>query len=528
MKIKKLFENRILAGLGVLFMFTLIISFVLAGDVVINAPAGEINATVINAPTGRTAVYVVCASNSKQKTHCDYLCDGTDDQVEIQAAIDALPSGGGRVILMDGTYYITQSINLDSRVSLSGQGSSTILKVPDNTNPSYLPIIKLDSVYYSSISDLFIDGNKDHQSSGREDGIYINWGSHHKIVNTFIYRIYGAEGNGIYVNGTPYDILIQGNTFNHIQDDGMDINGMIKSQIIGNNINDCGDNGIDTEGVEFTTFSGNVILSCGGNGLELEQEGTNPPLTRYCTVTGNVIDSSGNDGIHVRSGGYNTISGNVIRNSGRYGIYFTKAGGDNAEFNTVVGNLILNSSSEGIYEENGNADYNLFTGNYLKGDLSGSGDYYEEAINGLHSQSYNDFWAANYHYAKVERRIRMYKNYQSFNIPAHSIVIKEKSTSRAYAINTTTVKGDDLVLGVVIENISANTPGFVMLEGQTKLRVNGITDIHKGDFLGTYTEAGVACKAESGDMAIAIALADYTADDSNGLIDVLVCTPRKI
>jgi len=523
MKIKKLFENRILAGFGVLFMFTLIISFVLAGDVIINAPAGEINATVINAPTGRTAVYVVCASNSKQKTHCDYLCDGTDDQVEIQAAIDALPSHGGKVILMDGTYYITQSINLSSSVSLSGQGASTVLYVPDNTNPSYLPIISLDAVSYCSISDLFINGNKNYQSSGREDGIYINGGGRHKIVNTWIYYIYGAEGNGIYVDGAPYDILIQGNTFNHIQDDGMDINGIVKSQIIGNHINDCGDNGIDTEGTEHTTFSGNVITDCGGNGLELEQEGTNPPLTQYCAVTGNVIKNCGNDGIHVRSGGYNTISGNTILNSGRYGIYFTKAGGDNAEFNTVVGNLILESSSEGIYEESGNADYNLFTGNYLKGNGG-----YEEVINGLHSQSFNNFWADDYHYAKVERKIRMYHNYQTFDIPAHSIVIKEKSTGRAYAINTTAVKGDDLVLGVVIENISSNSDGFVMLEGQTKLRVNGITDIQKGDFLGAYTEAGVACKAESGDMAIAIALADYTADDSNGLIDVLVCTPRKI
>lgn len=31
---------------------------------------------------------------------CDYLCDGTDDQVEINAAIQALPSAGGKLLFL--------------------------------------------------------------------------------------------------------------------------------------------------------------------------------------------------------------------------------------------------------------------------------------------------------------------------------------------------------------------------------------------------------------------------------------------
>jgi len=44
----------------------------------------------------RTATFVVAASDSKKKSDADYVCDGTADDVQIQAAIDALPGGGGQ------------------------------------------------------------------------------------------------------------------------------------------------------------------------------------------------------------------------------------------------------------------------------------------------------------------------------------------------------------------------------------------------------------------------------------------------
>ncbi len=315
---------------------------------------------------------------------------GDNASFVIQSAIDALSSNGGSILMREGRYYA--HITLHDSVSLYGQSSSTILS-PDDTNH---PCIKMDKCNFSTVSNLKIDGNQNNRA-----GIHIHSGSHCKIVNTWICNCF----DGVYVNGTPHDFLIQGNTINHIQDDGLDVNGMVKSQIIGNNINDCGDNGIDTDGTEYTTFSGNVITNCSGSGLELEQERSNPPLTQYCAVTGNIIYNSGYDGIHMRSGGYNTISGNTIIGSDRYGIYFDNAGGGDAMFNVVVGNLIFNSGSNGIYETRGNADYNFFTGNYLNGN---GGD--EVVINGLHSQSYNNFLVNDYHNAKVERKSWLYKN----------------------------------------------------------------------------------------------------------------------
>ena len=45
---------------------------------------------------------IVAASNSVDKPKADYICDGTNDQAEIQQAIDALGTVGGAVYLLEG------------------------------------------------------------------------------------------------------------------------------------------------------------------------------------------------------------------------------------------------------------------------------------------------------------------------------------------------------------------------------------------------------------------------------------------
>ena len=73
---------------------------------------------------------------------CDYLCDGTDDQVEINAAIQALPSTGGEIVLLDGTYNITATIAMNKdNVKLSGNGAATVLKRMWNSSASSEGII---------------------------------------------------------------------------------------------------------------------------------------------------------------------------------------------------------------------------------------------------------------------------------------------------------------------------------------------------------------------------------------------------
>lgn len=97
-------------------------------------------------------------------------------------------------------------------------------------------------------------------------------------------------------------------------------------------------------------------------------------------------------------------------------------------------------------------------------------------------------------------------------------------------ITSTTTVGDNRVVGVVISvNNSNNFYGTVQTLGFIdSLKVNGTTDIAVGDFLCTYSVAGISAKAAAGNMAFAIALEAYTANDSLGVIDALLITPRKL
>src|SRR3990167_10868576 len=87
---------------------------------------------IISPPGPRTATKVVAASNALSQFGADYVCDGTADDVEINAAIAALPAGGGKVELSEGTFDIVNPVlmNVDNLV-LTGQGHRTsIIKLP--------------------------------------------------------------------------------------------------------------------------------------------------------------------------------------------------------------------------------------------------------------------------------------------------------------------------------------------------------------------------------------------------------------
>jgi parallel beta-helix repeat protein len=74
---------------------------------------------------------VVAASNSPHQNEADFICDGFDDQKEIQAAIDALEgSGGGTLIFRKGDYYLSPEgdycLYLPGNLTFEGEaGAST-------------------------------------------------------------------------------------------------------------------------------------------------------------------------------------------------------------------------------------------------------------------------------------------------------------------------------------------------------------------------------------------------------------------
>lgn len=68
------------------------------------------------------------SNTSKHSITADYYCNGTNDQAVINNAISSLPSTGGKIVLLEGTYNISGQINVNKpNVTICGMGNSTVL-----------------------------------------------------------------------------------------------------------------------------------------------------------------------------------------------------------------------------------------------------------------------------------------------------------------------------------------------------------------------------------------------------------------
>ena len=118
-----------------------------------------------------TATITVAASDSTStaKAQADYICDGSNDQAEIQNAINALPVGGGTVQLTAGTFNCAGSILPKAHTTLSGQGDDTTFIRFTNDG-----ILRVDTEYVT-LENFHVEGTG--YSASRDFGVvYIRAG----------------------------------------------------------------------------------------------------------------------------------------------------------------------------------------------------------------------------------------------------------------------------------------------------------------------------------------------------------------
>jgi parallel beta-helix repeat protein len=143
----------------------------------------------------KTARFVIGTSTAGwTAADCDYLCDGTADQTEINAAITALPATGGEIVILDGTYNITAKIDVTKdNVSIRGNGNATILKrMFDSISGE--GVITLTSRSGCNVANLQIDGNSTSFSNVSNAGISLDSSSNNTIIgNTCNNGIYGIR-----------------------------------------------------------------------------------------------------------------------------------------------------------------------------------------------------------------------------------------------------------------------------------------------------------------------------------------------
>jgi parallel beta-helix repeat protein len=267
-------------------------------------PASHPASMITDLPTGKKVARFVVGTSTSGWTaaDCDYLCDGTADQVEINNAITALSASGGEIIILNGTYNITAKINVTKdNVSIRGNGNATILKRMFNSSAAE-GVITLTGRSGCNIANLQIDGNKTSYTSNNNYGIYLN----------------GSSNNN----------TITGNTYNN-----------------------------NSYGIRLGSSSNNIVIgnTCNNNnsyGIYLSNSSNNN------TITGNTCNNNNQYGIYFTSSSDNTITGNTCNNNSSYGIYLSTS----CDNNTITGNTCNNNNSAGIYL-NSSCNNNTITGN---------------------------------------------------------------------------------------------------------------------------------------------------------------------
>ena len=231
---------------------------------------------------------------------CDYLCDGTTDQVEINNAISALPSTGGEVVILAGTYNITASIAVNKpSVKLRSNGNATVLKrMWNGTSPN--GVIQV-SGSNCCIEGFYIDGNNTSYTNGYNYGIYLT-----HLSCTMTRNVCYRNNHGIYLNGQSNNI-ITGNIC-HNNGYGIYLNSSKNNNIIGN-----------------------ICYNNSGTGIQITNSSNGN------TITGNTYNSN-NNGIYMSSSNENIISGNICNNN-NVGINTTTS-----HFNNITGNTVYRES----------------------------------------------------------------------------------------------------------------------------------------------------------------------------------------
>lgn len=153
----------------------------------------------------KSATFTVGNINSGHSyIDCDYLCDGVDDNIEINQAISNLPENGGKIIILEGVYNLTSNIVLNSvNISIEGMGKSTCFyRNSDVSGTSCFDIFN-DFCSISNVS-----------SANSYNGIRLSNCNNCSISNNFIHdNYYGILVNGYSKNNIIFNNFSFNNTY---------------------------------------------------------------------------------------------------------------------------------------------------------------------------------------------------------------------------------------------------------------------------------------------------------------------------
>lgn len=332
----------------------------------------------------------------------DYTCTGVADQVTINAAIAALPSTGGTVVLSDGQFNLADSVSITrSNVRLVAQGRSTLLKIAGaipgqhiisalGTVGSYLTGVKVQNLRVQGYGDNGNAGAQDHGIQFRycaDSAIQEVWGHDVTWAITNLYDSTLSSVDHVYVeagtlglNGGWYGVqayngdlgdAYAGHVFSNIQGQPahhlMALNGIDTASVMNVSASNMVNSDGDPYALNWTTSrrittTGFVFYKCPG-AIYLETTCDDCSFTDGKVILGSApsaisqvwLDASSGSAVH-------NVSIDATGQTAGHGIRVSGAGSVRP---LLTGNRVTKTFGNGIYTEStatgGNIEGNAVT-----------------------------------------------------------------------------------------------------------------------------------------------------------------------
>jgi parallel beta-helix repeat protein len=327
---------------------------------------------------------VADGTTSENVKRADYVVPSgaTNAQVTINSAINALPTDGGKINLIEGTYIVNNSIIIPSNVELELSTGATI-KIKDNHNSNIKVIVNSDTTDGNSnikISGGRLFGNKQNNSDDDDYyGIYFEKVSSSEVIGVVIDYFWD---NGFYLYYCD-DNFISNNKFENTYSEPLELNYSNNNIITNNNCKSSGNSGgIGMFHSNNNTISNNVLNNNIFSGLYLFH-------SDYNNIVGNIALYNGTadavyhwgNGIFLLDSNNNSIVSNAVSENYYDGICLTTISSvcDN---NIIVGNICISNNQSGASSSIsniflfGDCNYNNIQNNVCrKGSLTNKPDY---------------------------------------------------------------------------------------------------------------------------------------------------------
>ena len=363
----------------------------------------------------------IATADTPNKGGADYVTTGVNDDIIINQAIEQVgANGGGTVLLLGGTYNVSDNILIThDNVTLSGVGWGTLVKLADNTELQSAGLLR--SAFHRSRDNITtshfinqhflsmrLDGNQANQVT--KHNAYGNFGTYEDSsfvdirITDFPYYGFDPHENS-WVGQPTIRLTIKDSIADHNGQDGITIDDLEDSWIVNNiadsnyrhGINICTD-------ADDNFFFGNVASNNGGNGItiqpgtELERTSDGNQLIGNISkfnqlsgilnylgdstvIIGNTVRDNGRQGLRLRSASNTTIEGNLFLNNSqalhnKYDeIYLDNNGETFSVNNTISKNWIINNTTirarYAVSERSTSENFNVVSGNYIDGTLKG-------------------------------------------------------------------------------------------------------------------------------------------------------------